>query len=100
MLKKFIEAFSQGGVGRLCVTNVDDLREHILSETHSSRYFIHPEDTKIYRDFREVYWWNDMKRDIVEFVTKFSNCQQVKVEHKKIGGLSYDISFLLGSGKI
>ncbi|WMV29625.1 hypothetical protein MTR67_023010 [Solanum verrucosum] len=32
-----------------------------------------------------------MKNDIAEFVAKWINCQQVKVEHQKPGGLSYDI---------
>ena len=42
VLKKFVEAFSQGGDGvltyrdRLCVPNVDDLR--ILSKYHSWQY--------------------------------------------------------------
>jgi len=43
VLKKSVEAFSQGrdGVlryqGCLCLSNVDDLMEHILSNSHSSR---------------------------------------------------------------
>ncbi|WMV37381.1 hypothetical protein MTR67_030766 [Solanum verrucosum] len=32
-----------------------------------------------------------MKKNIVEFVAKLPNCQQVKVEHQKSGGLSQDI---------
>ena len=64
------EVFSQGGdgvgryQGRLCVPDVGDLRQHILAEAHNSRYSIHPSYTKMYRDLREVYWWNGMKRDI------------------------------------
>ncbi|KAH0650386.1 hypothetical protein KY284_030298 [Solanum tuberosum] len=89
VLKKSVEAFSQGGdgvlryQGQLCVPNVDDLREQILSEDHSSRYSIHPGATKMYRHLREVYWWNDMKKDISKFVAKCPNCKQVKVEHQK-----------------
>ncbi|WMV50694.1 hypothetical protein MTR67_044079 [Solanum verrucosum] len=33
--------------GRLCVPNVGELRQHILTETHNSRYFIHPGATKM-----------------------------------------------------
>ncbi|WMV37897.1 hypothetical protein MTR67_031282 [Solanum verrucosum] len=53
VLKKSIEAFSQRGdrvlryQSRLCVPNVDDLREQIFSETHSLRYSIHPGATKM-----------------------------------------------------
>ncbi|WMV49716.1 hypothetical protein MTR67_043101 [Solanum verrucosum] len=98
VLKKSVEGFSQGGdgvlryQGHLCVPNVDDLREQILSEAHSSLYSIHPEATKMYCDLWEIYWWNELKKDIVEFVAKCPNCQQVKVQHQKPGGLSQDIS--------
>ncbi|XP_069154525.1 uncharacterized protein [Solanum lycopersicum] len=40
-----------------------------------------------YRDLREVYWWDDLKRDIAEFVSKCPNFQQVKAEHLKPTGL-------------
>ena len=50
-----VEAFFQGGYGvlryqgRLCVPDVGELRQHILEEAHNSRYFIHPNVTKMYR---------------------------------------------------
>ncbi|XP_070005367.1 uncharacterized protein [Nicotiana sylvestris] len=80
--------FEQGGDdgtlryrGRLCVPDVNGLRERIISEAHNSRYSIHPGSTKMYHDLKEVYWWNDMKKNIADFVAKCPNCQQVKVEH-------------------
>jgi len=45
----------------------------------------------MYRDLREIYWWNGMKRDIAKFVARCSNCQQVKTEHQGPGGLTQDI---------
>ncbi|WMV41388.1 hypothetical protein MTR67_034773 [Solanum verrucosum] len=42
---------------------------------------------KVERDLREVFWWSDMKRDIADFVATCPNCQYVKVEHQKQGGL-------------
>ncbi|KAF3637226.1 hypothetical protein FXO38_23815 [Capsicum annuum] len=33
--------------------------------------------TKMYRNLWEIYWWSRMKRDIAEFVAKYSNCQQM-----------------------
>ncbi|WMV58814.1 hypothetical protein MTR67_052199 [Solanum verrucosum] len=92
MLMKSVEAFSQGGYavlryqGRLCVPNVDDLREQILREAHSSWYSIYPRATKMYRDLREVYWWNGMKKDIAGFMAKCPNFQRASP-----GGLSQDI---------
>ncbi|WMV32782.1 hypothetical protein MTR67_026167 [Solanum verrucosum] len=85
VLKNSIEAFSLGGdgvlryQGRLCVLNVEDLRGQILEEAHNSRYSIHLGATKMYRDIREVYWSNRMKKYIAGFVAKCPNCQQVKV---------------------
>ena len=72
--------------GRVCVPRVDDLIHTILTEAHSSRYSIHPGATKMYRDLKQHFWWSRMKRDIVEFVTKCPNCQQVKYEHQRPGG--------------
>jgi len=60
--------------GRLCVLNVDGLREKIMNEAHSSTYFMHPGSTKIYHDLKEVYWWNDMKRNVADFVARCPNC--------------------------
>ena len=45
----------------------------------------------MYHDLRKIYWWEGLKRDIAEFVAKCSNCQQVKVEHLKSGGLLQQI---------
>ena len=95
--KQKVLAFEQGGdgvlryQGRLCVPMVDVLQERIMEEAHSSRYSIHPGSTKMYRDLREVYWWNSMKKGIVEFVAKCPNCQQVKVEHQRPDGLAQNI---------
>ena len=95
--KQRVLAFEQGGdgvleyQGRLCVPKVDEHQERILEEAHSSRYSIHLGSTKMYRDLREVYWWEGMKKDIAEFVVKCSNCQQVKVKHQRPGGLAQTI---------
>ena len=93
-----MEVLSQGGdgvfcyQGRLYVPDVGELRKHILAEAHNSRYSIHPGATKMYRDLREVYWWNGMKRDIEDFVSKCPNCQQVKVKHQKPGDMTQEIN--------
>ncbi|XP_070036742.1 uncharacterized protein [Nicotiana tomentosiformis] len=74
--------------GRLCVPNVDGPRERNLSEAHTSRYSVHLSSTKMYHDLREVYWLNDMKRNIADIVARCPNCQQVKAEHQRLGGLA------------
>lgn len=64
---------------------------YCMSEAHGAQYSIHPGYTKIYRDFREAYWWNNMRKDIARFMAKYSNCQQVKVQHQISRGLAQDI---------
>nr|XP_009784872.1 PREDICTED: uncharacterized protein LOC104233210 [Nicotiana sylvestris] len=68
------------------------LRETVLQggakeEAHSSQYVIHPGATKMYRILRQHYWWQWMKKDIVQYVARCLNCQQVKNEHQRPGGL-------------
>ncbi|XP_075489498.1 uncharacterized protein LOC142528340 [Primulina tabacum] len=73
--------------GRLCVPDSDNFRQEILSEAHKSKFSVHPGSTKMYRDHKMNFWWNGMKRDVAEFVSKCQVCQQVKAEHQRPGGL-------------
>jgi len=36
---------------------------YILEEAYQSVYFIHPKGTKMYRDFKQMFRWTNMKRD-------------------------------------
>ena len=97
ILRKTNESFSKGEDvvlrhhGILRVPDVDGLRELTMEVAHGSRYSIHPGATKMYHDIQETYWWNGMKRDIINFVGKSSNCQQVKEEHQRPGGFTQNI---------
>jgi len=77
--------------GRLCIPMVGDVKQLILEEAHSSCYSIHPDATKMYQDLRELYWWKGMKYDILKHVTSCLNCQQVKYEHQKPGGVMQNL---------
>ncbi|XP_049403939.1 uncharacterized protein LOC125867445 [Solanum stenotomum] len=77
---------------KLCIPNDDNLRKKILDEAHTSPYAMHPGGTKMYLTIKEHYWWNGMKRDIVEFISKCLVCQQVKVEHQVPVGLLQPLS--------
>ncbi|XP_070029561.1 uncharacterized protein [Nicotiana sylvestris] len=46
------------------------------------------------RDLQQHYWWRRMKKDIVAYVTRCLNCQYVKYEHKRPGGLLQKIAIL------
>ena len=73
---------------RLCVPDMDDLRTSIVAEVHGSRYSIHQGSFKIYHDLKQIYRWDDMKKDIAEYVAMCRNCQHVKAEHLKPSGLT------------
>ncbi|WMV37908.1 hypothetical protein MTR67_031293 [Solanum verrucosum] len=62
-----------------------------MEEAHNSRYSIHPGSTEMYRDLREVYWLNGMKKGIVEFVAKCPNCQQARVENQRPSGMAQKV---------
>ncbi|KAA3484122.1 reverse transcriptase [Gossypium australe] len=59
----------------------------IDNELQAKRSQLHPGSTKMYNDLQQLYWWHDMKRDILEFVSKCLICQQVKAEHQVPLGL-------------
>ena len=90
---KMNESFALGDDGilkqqdRLCVPDVDDLRTRIIAEAHGSKYLIHPGTNKMYHELKQIYWW-DVIKDIAGYVAQCPNCQQVKVEHLKPGGLT------------
>lgn len=107
VLNNKTSAFSLGGgdgvlqcQGRLCVPDVDNLRERVMAEAHNARYSVHPGSTKMYHDLKEIYWWNGMKRGMADFVTRCPNCQQVKAEHQRPGGLTQSIEILMWKWKM
>ena len=55
---------------RICVPDNQDLRKLILQEAHDTPYSIHPGNTKMYMDVKERFWWNNLKRDIAEYIAK------------------------------
>nr|GEV16979.1 putative reverse transcriptase domain-containing protein [Tanacetum cinerariifolium] len=53
------------------------LRDLIMHESHNSKYFIHPGYDKMYQDLKKLYWWLNMKADIVTYVSKYLTCAKV-----------------------
>ncbi|XP_069155670.1 uncharacterized protein [Solanum lycopersicum] len=73
---------------RLCVPDVDNLRTRIIEEAYGSTYSILQGPTKMYHDLKNIYLWDDMKKDIAHYVAKCPNYQQLKANHYKPGGLT------------
>ncbi len=72
---------------RIVVPQSGNLREVILKEAHDSAYSLHPSNTKMYHDLKDLYWWPNMKQHIAEYVALCHVCQQVKAEYQKPTGL-------------
>jgi hypothetical protein len=73
--------------GRIYVPPNDELRMLILSEAHRAVYMAHPGVTKMRADLKPLFFWKGMKADIVNFVARCLECQQVKAEHRHPAGL-------------
>ncbi|GJR83207.1 putative reverse transcriptase domain-containing protein [Tanacetum coccineum] len=79
--------------GTLCLDNrswlpcYGDTRSLIMHESHKSKYFIHPGSDKMYHDMKMLYWWPNMKADIVTYVSKCLTYAKVKAEHQRPYGL-------------
>jgi hypothetical protein len=65
----------------------DELRSLILNEAHRAVYMAHPGVTKMRADLKPLFFWKGMKADIVNYVARCLECQQVKAEHRHPTGL-------------
>ncbi|GKE50925.1 putative reverse transcriptase domain-containing protein [Tanacetum coccineum] len=51
--------------GRSWLPCYGDLRTVIIHESHKSKYSVHPGSDKMYQDMKKLYWWPNMKADIL-----------------------------------
>jgi len=68
---------------RLCVPDIQRIKDVILKECYESAYSIHLGGTKMYQDLKQKYWWPGMKKDIGEYVALCDTCQRVKAKHQR-----------------
>ena len=40
----------------------------------------------MYRDLKQYFWWDNMKREIAEYVDWCLTCQRIKAEHQQLVG--------------
>ena len=72
---------------RIVVAKDAGLKREILEETHRSRYTVHPAGNKMHQNLKNLYWWENMKKEIAQFVQTCLICWQVKTEHQKSSSL-------------
>ncbi|XP_021738194.1 uncharacterized protein LOC110704684 [Chenopodium quinoa] len=69
---------------RWCIPEkCEDLKRKIMEESHNIPYSVHPGGDKMYKDLKDLYWCPNMKREVVDFVSKCLTCQKVKIDHKR-----------------
>jgi hypothetical protein len=73
--------------GRMYIHEDGDIQNIILKEANRELYCTHPSVKKMYKDMRKLFFWVGMKCDVVHFVAKCLECQQVKDEHHHPTGL-------------
>jgi hypothetical protein len=79
---------------RICVPDDEKIKEIILKEAHETPYSIHPGSTKMYMDLKEIFWWNNMKREIAKYMSECHTCQRVKAEYQSPAGLLKPLEIL------
>jgi hypothetical protein len=84
---------------RLYIPNLVELKKLIMDEIHKKPYSRHPGYQKMITTTRKQYYWPGMKKDIVEYIARCIECQQVKVEHKHPTGLLQPLPIPSGNGK-
>ena len=72
---------------RLYVPNVPKIKLLILDEIHKTPYLGHPGYQKTITMLRKDYFWPNMKNELVEYIARCFECQQVKTEHQHPVGL-------------
>jgi hypothetical protein len=67
---------------RIYIPPNDELRRLILIEAHRAVYMAHPGVMKMRVDLKPLFFWKGMKVDIVNYVARCLEFQQVKAEHR------------------
>ncbi|KAL2938982.1 Transposon Ty3-I Gag-Pol polyprotein [Bienertia sinuspersici] len=73
--------------GRWCIPNDPELKRRILEESHNTPYSVHLGGNKLYKDIKQQFWWQGMKKEVAAYVSKCLTCQKVKAEHRRPSGL-------------
>eukprot|EP00253_Pinus_taeda_P029666 PITA_29666 len=87
------QGYTLNAAGMLCfqkkiyIPNQNSIKEKILDENHRSPYAGHPGYQKLITSLRKEYYWPAMKKDVVEYLARCLECQQVKAEHQHPTGL-------------
>jgi hypothetical protein len=74
-------------INKVYVPYSPELRSAILKEMHNVPYAGHLGYHKTISVVMRQYYWAVMKREVVEYIDKYLECQRVKAEHRHLAGL-------------
>ena len=72
---------------RLYILNDLEIKLFILNEMHKPPFAGHLGYQKMVTTLRKQFFWPGLKSDVVEYLSKCIECQQVKTEHGHLDGL-------------
>ena len=72
---------------RLDIPNDLEIKLFILNEMHKPLFAGHLGYQKMVTALRKQFFWPGLKSDVVEYLSKCIECQQVKTEHGQLDGL-------------
>jgi hypothetical protein len=64
------------------VPNSQELKNLIFGEMHNVPYVSYPGYQKTIAALKRQYYWPGMKKEVVDFIAKYLECQKVKDEHR------------------
>ncbi|TYK16320.1 retrotransposon protein, putative, Ty3-gypsy subclass [Cucumis melo var. makuwa] len=80
----------------LCIPANSAVKAKLLTEAHSSPFFMHPSSTKLYQDLKRVYWWRNMKREVADFVRLSKTLKGYTMVWVVVDRLTKSAHFILG----
>lgn len=54
--------------------NFEDLKNQIMTKAHHTLYSMHLDSTKMDRNSKGIFWWNNMKKEIAGYVVRCLTC--------------------------
>ncbi|MCO5597091.1 hypothetical protein L7F22_051165 [Adiantum nelumboides] len=72
---------------RICMPHNSRVRKMLLQEHHEVPYAAHPGINKTYKILAAVYYWPQMKQDVVNYVKACHSCQTMKASRQLPQGL-------------
>lgn len=60
--------------GRVYILNDVELKQKLLGHDYQSKFTIHLGGMKMYKNLKDSYYWNNMKKDITTYVSRCLVC--------------------------